>query len=122
MLETRPGQPRRLSYRGQDITIDSNRKWHLVAALLGERDRLRDLVENLRAASTNREGFSPHDTADDEAALQADALEGRLKAVEGALDRMLAGVYGRCVACGASISEPRLDALPMTDTCRACAA
>ena len=43
--------------------------------LVDERDRLQGLLVRLRAVATNREDYEPHDITDDEAALQADAIE-----------------------------------------------
>ncbi len=37
-----------------------------------------------------------------------------------ALDRLRAGEYGTCVACGNRIAAPRLRALPEVTTCVAC--
>lgn len=89
--------------------------------LSAERDRLRKLLAGLRAAATSRADYEPHDVTDDEAALQADAIEARLATVETALDRIESGEYGLCRACGSVIAEERLDAVPTTDVCRACA-
>lgn len=41
--------------------------------------------------------------------------------IRAALSRMDAGEYGICVTCGNEISEERLDLLPFTPFCRACA-
>lgn len=41
--------------------------------------------------------------------------------IRAALDRMDAGDYGICVTCGAEIAEERLDLLPQTPFCAACA-
>ncbi len=38
-----------------------------------------------------------------------------------ALERIVAGEYGRCTRCGAKISKARLDVLPYTPTCQKCA-
>ena len=37
-----------------------------------------------------------------------------------ALQRIAAGVYGRCEYCGGKIAEARLNALPYTNTCIDC--
>jgi RNA polymerase-binding transcription factor DksA len=42
--------------------------------------------------------------------------------VDAALARVEAGTYGTCERCGAPIGEARLEALPATRTCIACAA
>ena len=89
--------------------------------MIEEGDRLRDLLGRLRSAATDRAEYEPHDVTDDEAALQADAIEARLVAVEAALDRIGSGEYGQCRACGSGIAEERLDAVPTTDVCRECA-
>jgi RNA polymerase-binding transcription factor DksA len=44
-----------------------------------------------------------------------------LRMIAAALDRMDAGTYGECVACGAEISAERLDVLPHAPRCRNCA-
>lgn len=43
------------------------------------------------------------------------------EAIELALQRIDAGTYGRCVACGAEIPRERLDAVPYAAYCIACA-
>jgi RNA polymerase-binding transcription factor DksA len=50
--------------------------------------------------------------------------ESRAQAAElaGGLDRLAAGTYGRCEACGGSIAPARLAALPAARRCIACAA
>ncbi|MDH3538827.1 MAG: TraR/DksA C4-type zinc finger protein [Acidimicrobiia bacterium] len=89
--------------------------------LLGERDRLRDLLQELRAAATSRADYEPHDVTDDEAAIQADTIERRLVAIEAALDRINSGDYGRCLMCESPIAVERLEALSATTVCRDCA-
>ena len=89
--------------------------------LLGDRDRLRVLFEELRAAAMNRRDYEPHDVIDDEAAIQADAIEGRLAAIDAALDRIDSGEYGLCLACRSPITVERLEALCATAVCRNCA-
>ena len=89
--------------------------------LIEEAERLRVLMDGLRSAATDRAEYEPHDVTDDEAALQADAIEARLTAVTAALDRFESGDYGLCRSCGAGIADARLDAVPATDVCRVCA-
>jgi RNA polymerase-binding transcription factor DksA len=45
----------------------------------------------------------------------------RIKALREALVRVREGVYGRCRRCGAQIDPERLDILPATSLCAACA-
>lgn len=49
------------------------------------------------------------------------AAEESLRDVDAALARRRAGTYGRCEACGGPIAPARLDALPTTRRCLACA-
>ena len=46
--------------------------------------------------------------------------ENALTEVQAALQRMDAGSYGRCVACGVAIGVERLEILPQTATCMRC--
>jgi DnaK suppressor protein len=45
-----------------------------------------------------------------------------LDAIEGALERIEAGVYGDCEECGTKIPKTRLQAIPYTALCVKCAA
>lgn len=47
-------------------------------------------------------------------------LEARLRDVEAALERVAAGTYGRCQACGREIPVERLAAMPETPYCVDC--
>jgi RNA polymerase-binding transcription factor DksA len=44
-----------------------------------------------------------------------------LRAIDAALDRLRKGTYGTCAKCSAPIEAARLDALPQTPFCHACA-
>jgi hypothetical protein len=46
------------------------------------------LHEALRVAATSRRDYEPHDVTDDEAAVQADAIERRLTSIDEALGRI----------------------------------
>jgi DnaK suppressor protein len=50
-----------------------------------------------------------------------DEAAARLDEVDAALARLSAGTYGVCEACGGPIAAERLDALPVTRRCVACA-
>lgn len=50
-----------------------------------------------------------------------EAESAELEQVRGALARIEAGSYGRCRACGGSIDQARLRALPYAETCIDCA-
>jgi len=116
-------QPRRRVSTWRDLgamRVYSESERRRQSQLIEEGDRLKDLLGSLRSAATDRAEYEAHDVTDDEAALQADAAETRLVAVEAALDRIEAGEYGLCRACGSAIAEERLDAVSATDMCRAC--
>ena len=70
------------------MRVYSDSEWRRQSQLTEEGDRLRDLLKRLRSAPTDRGGYEPHDVTDDEAALQAYAIEARLVAVEAALHRI----------------------------------
>ena len=50
-----------------------------------------------------------------------DAARGELGHINRALARIEAGEYLTCAACGAAIDPRRLEAVPYTDRCTACA-
>jgi DnaK suppressor protein len=61
------------------------------------------------------------DSANDEISSQLVEIESReLSQIEHALQRIAAGVYGRCEFCSGKISEARLNALPYTNSCIDC--
>ncbi len=55
--------------------------------------------------------------------LEAEGLTGQhdLRQIEAALHRIERDDYGTCVKCGVAIAEQRLDILPATPFCSACA-
>ncbi|MDG3574888.1 TraR/DksA C4-type zinc finger protein [Rhizobium sp. YJ-22] len=73
----------------------------------------------------------PRNPDDDDRALERnndevlDSLglqgEQELRAIGAALDRIAAGSFGRCTRCGATITAARLEAVPYTPFCEACA-
>jgi RNA polymerase-binding transcription factor DksA len=102
---------------------------------VAERDALRAQVRSLDAQFEGFVEASELVATDDEhdpeghtiaferqqvAALRRDA-RARLDAVEDALARLAAGTYGRCAVCGRPIDPERLEAVPGTDRCIACA-
>lgn len=60
-------------------------------------------------------GTEPFDRRQDLSLLQR--LEIEMDEVQAALDRLEDGTYGRCEACGRSIDDDRLGALPATRYC-----
>lgn len=49
------------------------------------------------------------------------AAESEIARIDAALQRIADGEYGYCAKCGARIEEERLDLMPETPFCRACA-
>jgi DnaK suppressor protein len=101
----------------------------LHSRLVARRDALRkalngDLDAYREFAALNVVGDSVDaavDTANDEISSQIVEIESReLGQIEHALQRIGAGVYGRCEFCAGKISEARLNALPYTNTCIDC--
>ena len=45
----------------------------------------------------------------------------KIREIDGALDRMTAGIYGKCERCGQAIGFDRLRVLPTTTLCIGCA-
>ena len=102
------------------VEVDLRSDARYQSRLAEERSRLQDLLGRLRAAATDRAEYEPHDVTDDEAALQADAIEMRLAAVAAALVRIDTGEFGLCRSCGSGIGDERLDVLPATEMCGVC--
>ena len=96
-------------------------EWQQQSRLTEDRDMLRRLLSEFRGAATSRHGYEPYDIIDDEAAIQADAIEARIAAAERALERIEAGTYGDCVECASQIGNKRMQALPSTIVCLGCA-
>jgi DnaK suppressor protein len=107
----------------------SDALFRLTARLIARRDALRrTLDDDLSRFRRFSEGEGVGDSvdaadkcADDEICSQLVELESReLLQIERALERIAAGVYGRCELCGARIPAARLSALPYTTTCIDC--
>jgi len=101
----------------------------LTARLIARRDALRkalngDLDSFRKFSELNAVGDNVDaavDCANDEICSQLVEIESReLGQIEHALQRIAGGVYGRCEFCGGKIAEPRLNALPYTNSCIDC--
>ena len=103
--------------------------------LVREQERTLAQIESLRRSFDDIVAASEQVATDDEhdpeghtiawerqqvAALLA-AAEARLEELRAALRRVDEGTYGQCEICGHPIGDDRLDALPTTTTCVACA-
>lgn len=71
---------------------------------------LRKALETLRDSRRSLGGEAPP------------TVKGELAVIQAALDRIAAGAYGTCVACGRGIAPERLAFLPATPHCLGCAA
>jgi len=101
----------------------------LTSRLIARRDALRKAIngdlENYRnfseVSGVGDNVDAAVDSANDEISSQLAEIESReLGQIEHALQRLAAGVYGRCEFCGGKISEARLNALPYTNSCIDC--
>jgi RNA polymerase-binding protein DksA len=103
--------------------------------LLGERQRVRDAIDNLHAENpgsigeeTEELGFQDNHLGDIATATfdreMASTLEENsthvLTEIDGALGRIENGTYGVCQRCGNSIGDDRLEALPWATLCIDC--
>jgi RNA polymerase-binding transcription factor DksA len=114
-------------------TTDAENLHSAVAAAAREhllRDRA-ELLSHLDAASvpppqataTTGQGETEHVTSEVEYRVQAvlDAsVLARLAELDGALQRIDDGTYGRCVRCGSTIGRDRLEAIPHAALCVRC--
>lgn len=93
------------------------------AELLGRVERLHvDLTHESEAVEKDfAEQATQREHEDVLAALDVSAKI-ELARIERALARMAKGTYGRCAVCGEDIDPARLDALPDSERCTACAA
>jgi RNA polymerase-binding protein DksA len=105
--------------------------------LKAERRRLAELTGTLsvpNATSTAETTSDPGDHNQDPADIASETLErakdlsiligmeAKMADIERALERLEAGTYGICEACGQPIGEARLEAWPAARFCRACQA
>ncbi len=89
-----------------------------MAELTGAQERL----EEDRDEVTESELVGEVDEPDDDLTEELDDVRtGEMRAIRAALDRIEAGTYGICTNCGQPIEEERLDVLPETPFCSACA-
>ncbi|SFC09841.1 TraR/DksA family transcriptional regulator [Tropicimonas isoalkanivorans] len=92
-------------------------------------DRLAALEEKLRGIDAELDSHQSRDWEELATERETDEVlesEGRagkaeMAAIRAALKRIEAGTYGECVQCGDDIAEARLDVLPFTPLCAACA-
>ncbi|SIR16895.1 transcriptional regulator, TraR/DksA family [Rhizobium sp. RU20A] len=91
--------------------------------------RKRDLFSRLVRIEKDLEAPVSADTGEQSVERENDeVLEGlgaagqtEIRAIDAALDRISAGTYGICAACGEPIAPERLETLPHTPLCQSCA-
>ena len=92
------------------------------------REELKARVDQLRVSLTPPDAVEVNDIealcdASSSAGIWAAMVEitsRKLQDIEGALDRLESGAYGKCSDCGAEISAARLRAIPSAERCRDC--
>jgi RNA polymerase-binding transcription factor DksA len=92
-------------------------------------DRLAFLSQRLRALDAELDSHQSKDWSELATEREGDEVleklgqsgEAEMARIRAALARMEVGEFGFCVSCGAEISPERLDLLPYTPFCRACA-
>jgi RNA polymerase-binding transcription factor DksA len=98
------------------------------AQTLQRLDALADEFNGIVAASMDANADDEHDPEgatiaferERTAALRAQAIA-HLRDLDQALTRVTSGTYGTCSTCGQAIDVERLRALPVTESCTACA-
>ena len=101
----------------------------LRARLEADLDAVINRHGRLQGHLRNQDRTVPADWADKAQFLENDevleALEGRarqqIEDLLGALRRVELGTYAKCASCGKDIAPERLDLLPTTSVCAACA-
>lgn len=104
----------KVSLTDRRATLES-RLAELKARLVSIEQELDSHVErDWEEAATEREG---------DEVLEAEGVSGlqEIRMIEAALTRLDEDEYGHCTRCGAEIAEGRLDVLPYTPFCAACA-
>jgi len=104
----------------------------LYEKLQKEKAELQERIEQMRVrgqpSADRREGspFGKREEGADEASelekrlVQEKRLKDALNDVEHALEKYEAGTYGMCDACGQSIEQARLEAIPQASLCLSC--
>lgn len=110
--------------RGRHVDIEAVRE-----RLLGRREELRHRASQARADLRHESDPLSADFAEQATQRENDDVLGaisqsarsELGLLDAALRRLANGRYETCATCGEPIDEERLDAVPYTDRCCACA-
>ena len=85
-------------------------------------ERLSKIESHLRSPGAKDSQEQAAELENDEVLEHLDETERtEIQEIRDALSRIDSGTYGRCTACGEAIPQKRLEALPTTRTCIACA-
>lgn len=104
------------------MTPIATRKAELETRLADLKGRLIGIGEELDShQARDWEELATEREGDEVLETMGTAGKQEIRAIEAALQRIEAGEYGYCVKCGAEIGEDRLDLIPWTPFCRACA-
>lgn len=100
----------------------ADRKAQLEARLAELEQDVREIDHDLRAPHTKDDDDRVTEQEADEAMESLGRMElQEIQMIRAALGRIADGSYGYCVKCGDEISAQRLDLLPHTPFCKACA-
>lgn len=108
------------------MSLNKQQVVELEKALIEKRDELERLLKSERAGLDFGDSIDSGDEESDESEAHANyyALEQvfktRMERIDNALERIKAGTYGICAACGKDISFELLKETPETEQCLAC--
>ena len=102
---------------------DLDRRRAQLLARLGELDQRLLAIESelLSHQSKDWDDLAIERENDEVLTSMGDGGRAEIRGIRAALHRLRAGEYGTCTVCGTQISPERLDTLPATPFCRACA-
>lgn len=104
------------------MTAVEERKAQLEARLAALEEKLRQIEDELDShQSPDWEELAVERETDEVLEGEGRAGKAEIAAIRAALGRISEGTYGECVQCGDDIAEARLDLLPFTPFCAACA-
>ena len=104
------------------MTDLATRKAQLTSRLADLNARIHQIEDELESHdSKDWEELATEREGDEVLESMGLSAQQEIRMIEAALHRMDEGEFGFCTKCGAAISEERLDVLPFTPFCRACA-
>lgn len=104
------------------MTNNADRKKVLLARLEELEARLHGIEDELEAPQARDWGEAAVEREDEEVLEEmSDTSQQEIEQVRAALARIEDGSYGFCVKCGKEIAPARLDIVPATPFCAACA-